>query len=258
MSDTVYVGQATMPVSVDEELSNTSTNPVQNKVIYSALQDKQDTLPAGNVGQFLQKTSTGQQWSDVDTLPSQTGNNGKFLTTNGTSASWSEVDALPSQSGQSGKFLTTDGSSASWATVSFGANTSLSNLTDAGKIQVAHLAMPGDVYDDLTPVNDQIYTAPADGYYMVFGISTSSDTGLSLCLAPNNEYVATSPHVFGFTSGSALGYNYVYCINAPVKAGDKVRLGYTNVSFSFGSYTNMGLRFFYAKGAESEYVPPAS
>lgn len=33
MTDTVYVGEATMPVAVDEELSTSSTNPVQNRVI---------------------------------------------------------------------------------------------------------------------------------------------------------------------------------------------------------------------------------
>jgi hypothetical protein len=33
LTDTVYLGQATMPVTVDDELSTSSTNPVQNKVI---------------------------------------------------------------------------------------------------------------------------------------------------------------------------------------------------------------------------------
>lgn len=33
MTDTVYLGAATMPVAVDDELSTSSTNPVQNKVI---------------------------------------------------------------------------------------------------------------------------------------------------------------------------------------------------------------------------------
>jgi len=54
------------PIVVDSALSPTSTNPVQNKVIYQALQN-------------------------VDALPSQTGQSGKFLTTNGTTASWATV-----------------------------------------------------------------------------------------------------------------------------------------------------------------------
>ena len=34
-------------ITVDSTISSTSTNPVQNKVIYSALQGKQNTLTAG-------------------------------------------------------------------------------------------------------------------------------------------------------------------------------------------------------------------
>ena len=53
---------------VDSALSPTSTNPVQNKVVYDALQN-------------------------VDSLPSQTGNSGKYLTTDGTNASWATVSS---------------------------------------------------------------------------------------------------------------------------------------------------------------------
>ena len=80
-------------ITVDDELSPTSKNPVQNKVVYAALQEKQDLLPSGNTGTFLQKTADGVQWNSVDALPSQTGNSGKFLTTDGTSASWATVQA---------------------------------------------------------------------------------------------------------------------------------------------------------------------
>ena len=105
-------------ITVDDELSPTSKNPVQNKVVYAALQEKQDLLPSGNTGDFLQKTADGVQWSPVSgALPTQTGQSGKFLTTDGTDASWATVNALPSQTGNSGKFLTTNGTTASWATV---------------------------------------------------------------------------------------------------------------------------------------------
>lgn len=53
-------------IVVDSTLSPTSTNAIQNKAVYDALQD-------------------------VDALPSQSGNNGKFLTTDGTNASWATV-----------------------------------------------------------------------------------------------------------------------------------------------------------------------
>jgi len=53
-------------IVVDSTLSPTSTNPIQNKAVYDALQN-------------------------VDSLPSQTGHSGEYLTTDGTTASWSAV-----------------------------------------------------------------------------------------------------------------------------------------------------------------------
>ena len=53
-------------ITVDDALSLTSLNPVQNKVITQALQN-------------------------VDALPSQTGHSGEFLTTDGTDASWANA-----------------------------------------------------------------------------------------------------------------------------------------------------------------------
>ena len=52
-------------ITVDSALSSTSIHPVQNKAVYAALQGKQDTLPAGTTGYFLQKTAGGMQWSEV-------------------------------------------------------------------------------------------------------------------------------------------------------------------------------------------------
>lgn len=53
-------------IVVDSTLSPTSTNPIQNKAVYDALQD-------------------------LDALPSQTGHAGEYLTTDGTTASWGAV-----------------------------------------------------------------------------------------------------------------------------------------------------------------------
>lgn len=58
----------TQPIVVDSALSSTSTNPVQNKAVYAALQN-------------------------IDALPSQTGQSGKYLTTDGTTASWGTVQS---------------------------------------------------------------------------------------------------------------------------------------------------------------------
>lgn len=54
------------PIVVDSTLSPTSTNAIQNKAVYDALQN-------------------------VDSLPSQTGHAGEYLTTDGTTASWGAV-----------------------------------------------------------------------------------------------------------------------------------------------------------------------
>lgn len=79
---------------IDSAISSTSTNAVQNKVIYTALQGKQATLPAGTAGYFLQKTATGVQWAEVQagggggapTLTWYTGNTGTSVTIADTSS----------------------------------------------------------------------------------------------------------------------------------------------------------------------------
>lgn len=71
---------------IDSSLSGTSTNAVQNRVIYTALQGKQDVLPAGTTGHFLQKTASGVEWAEVQsgggapTLTWYTGNTGTSVT----------------------------------------------------------------------------------------------------------------------------------------------------------------------------------
>ena len=51
-------------IIIDNALSSSSTNPVQNKVVKSAL-DSKITMPSnGSVGQVLKKTSNGVEWSD--------------------------------------------------------------------------------------------------------------------------------------------------------------------------------------------------
>ena len=41
---------------VDDALSNTSENPVQNKVIYGALEEKQDLLPTTVANKYLKES----------------------------------------------------------------------------------------------------------------------------------------------------------------------------------------------------------
>lgn len=81
-------------ITVDDAMSDTSTNPVQNKVITAALGDKQDTLVSGtNIKTVNSNSLLGSGNIDIDSLPDQTGQSGKFLTTDGTDASWGAVPA---------------------------------------------------------------------------------------------------------------------------------------------------------------------
>ncbi|MBR2557473.1 MAG: hypothetical protein IKE95_03740 [Methanobrevibacter sp.] len=54
-------------IEVDSELSETSENPVENKVIFEALADKQDSLPdtTGQTDKFLKVGSEGLEWAEA-------------------------------------------------------------------------------------------------------------------------------------------------------------------------------------------------
>lgn len=54
---------ATGNITVDSALSDTSKNPVQNKVVKAAIDNKQEKLPAGATGLFLKKTADGVAWA---------------------------------------------------------------------------------------------------------------------------------------------------------------------------------------------------
>lgn len=121
---------------------------------------------------------------------------------------------------------------------SSGANTSLSNLTDAGKIQAAHLAMPSDVYDELTVVSSGTeYTAPSHGYFWggasnnVFILNTTNN------LAQASPSTLRPGEISSFVGGNAF---------LPVSKGQKITFYY------FGSPNEVALRFIYAVGSESE------
>ena len=72
-------------ITVDSELSTTSTNPVQNKVITNALNGKQDTLIAGTDLEIVQNSilpSGYTQLNSITTTGSQYINTGLWLTDN--------------------------------------------------------------------------------------------------------------------------------------------------------------------------------
>ena len=60
-----YITDDNWYITIDNALSTTSENPVQNKVVTNAINSKQDALPSGTTGYYLQKTANGVTWAAV-------------------------------------------------------------------------------------------------------------------------------------------------------------------------------------------------
>lgn len=80
-------------IPIDQSLSTTSQNPVQNKTITLKINEidsgKQDTLVSGdNIVTINGQSLLGSGNLEVNGLPDQTGQSGKVLSTNGTEAVW--------------------------------------------------------------------------------------------------------------------------------------------------------------------------
>ena len=181
----VNVGQSmnnSNDIVVDSEISATSKNPVQNKVIYSELQGKQDTLVSG---------------TNIKTV-----NNTSLLGSGDIT-----IDSLPSQTGNSGKFLTTDGTDASWATVSLPSNTWTSDNLKAGKnITISEIAKP------IIDANTLALWHYDTNFSNSISGSAFTDINSRYTAFSSAGSISTSYHKFG--DGSAQGWaqdNY-YCV----------------------------------------------
>jgi len=119
------------------------------------------------------------------------------------------------------------------------ADVGLGNLTDAGKIVSAHLSMPSGTYDLLTlGASGSTYTAPADGYFMLYA-EYGSGTGVFF-----DAFLASCGYIgfrHYFSSSSSAGRCFV-----PAKKGDVLSLYYS------GTLANTEFRFVYAEGSKSE------
>lgn len=119
-----------------------------------------------------------------------------------------------------------------------GADTSLSNLTDAGKIQVSSLSAPSDTYDDLTlGASGETYTMPADGYLFVWMDFRGAYSGIQVYNTSTHRGEAR------YSAGDVSN-----ALTLAVHKGDVITVKYWYAS----GYTNQYFRFFYAKGNESE------
>ncbi len=107
---------------------------------------------------------------------------------------------------------------------------------------------PSNKYVTLTPTNGATYTPPADGWFVLYGVSNNTADAY-LYVANNGETRQTSPRVTAFSVPQS---NMIVPLQFPCKAGDIVKLEYSFVVFSYSGYYNLGLKFFYLEGNKPE------
>lgn len=113
------------------------------------------------------------------------------------------------------------------------ADVDLTNVNDAGTSLAAGWSMPSSTYDDLTlGSSGSSYTAPANGWFILRGNSTTTNGWISIL----NRMLCNNP--LSFQGGGLNAF-------VPASKGDSV-----NVSYS--GFTKTYFRFYYAKGSESE------
>lgn len=119
------------------------------------------------------------------------------------------------------------------------ADTDLSNLTNMGKIAVAHNAMPSTILQTLTiAASGTDYVMPFDGYLYVSATSYVAPSYLSIDVKVNTTYYTL--HGANFSAAGAYGP-----ITLPVSKGMTVRVRYDGVTIN-------SFILFAANGSESE------
>lgn len=96
------------------------------------------------------------------------------------------------------------------------------------------LGMPSNKYIDLTlGSSDSTYTAPANGYFTIGGVGSSSTSGYVVLICDKTSIRMEAP------CSNALGIN----LTIPVKKGDEPRV-------SYAYYSHNVFRFVYAEGEQ--------
>ena len=111
------------------------------------------------------------------------------------------------------------------------------------EVKPAHLAMPSDVYDELTiPTDGTELTAPADGYFAIAGKANGTTPILSLLNKTTNV---------GNTACSNMTNYLFYYTSICCSKGDVVRIGQYLIKFDDTEEPGY-LRFVYANGSKNE------
>ena len=120
-------------------------------------------------------------------------------------------------------------------------------LKRTDKEQITSWSFPSSKYTDLTlGASGTKYTAPANGWFNFFGVGASINAkcALGMYISNNGETIHTTPRsVIQYVHGTTVCFGMF-----PVKKGDIVVLNYENITFSYGNYNNLGLKFIYAEG----------
>lgn len=214
--------------------ANASTNATANITVPT------DTGDLTNGAGFI----TGIDSSDVTTALGYTPVNPTSLSTVATTGAYSDLTGKPTIPTVNDATLTIQKNGTSIGT--FTANqstdetinitameTDVSNITSTGKTACAGFAFPSSTYENLTlGSTGSEYTAPANGWFVLYKTAASSSQQISLEVQGNG---IASKCIAG-------GNNQPLMIHVPVKKGDIM-----NVYYSASGTTNY-FRFVYAKG----------
>ena len=120
-------------------------------------------------------------------------------------------------------------------TLSNALDVDLSNISETGEAAIANVGYPSTTYTSLTiGSSGASYTAPADGWFMVWGTSTATGAYIGL------NYVGYSASFGAFAEVSAKSMG-TRCI-LPICEGKKINLEYSSMTMNNFIFT-------YAKGA---------
>ncbi|MGN0031160.1 MAG: hypothetical protein ACI37Q_04310 [Candidatus Gastranaerophilaceae bacterium] len=126
------------------------------------------------------------------------------------------------------------------------------NLIDAGrigevlptktdKVQAARASMPSDKYIDLAVgISGTTYTAPANGWFSVFGVTSSTQAFIGFKNTTSGLNITNAYYGSGINGWSSF---------MPAKKGDVVLFGYNNL---LTSHETFYLRFYYAEGSKED------
>jgi len=121
------------------------------------------------------------------------------------------------------------------------ATTDLDNLTNAGKIAIAHNAMPSKTVVDLTlPASNTLMVAPADGYVCLGKLASS---GQNIYLSRKSDHAATADLEVSNIAPVNNSHLWAYL---PLSKGDMFEVSYTATGQLYK------FCFVYANGSESE------